>query len=323
MKIFTCPSCGEMLPFENLTCVCGAEVAFDLDSGKMVPAQTTCANRQVIHCNWTAPSDGALCPSCAMTEVVPDRFHDENVTLWAVAEECKRWVIANLARWGWFVSSDDGPKPVFHLLSEKTASGSVNVTMGHADGVVTINVIEADPAERVQRREALGEQLRTMTAHFRHELGHFFFFYRLQPLDGFTGSFRALFGDERSDYGAALERHYRDGPPEGWDRDHVTEYASSHPHEDWAETFAHLLHLTDITDSFIESDLTAPSVPGSDYDAYKDDDAQQLIAISVDLGIALNHINRSMGLPDIYPFVLTPKMREKLGFVHEWMKQAR
>lgn len=320
MKIFKCPHCGVMLSFENLKCGCGAEVAYDFAAGTMVPAQATCGNRDRIGCNWVAAGGGALCASCAMTEVIPDTFHGENLSLWSDAEECKRWVLANLSRWGWFLPEDDGPRPVFHLLSEKTAQGDVNVTMGHADGIVTINVVEADPAERVQRREALGERLRTMTAHFRHELGHYFFFYRLQPLDGFTPEFRGLFGDERAGYGAALEKHYREGPPPDWQEDHLSEYASSHPHEDWAETFAHLLHLTDITDSFVQSDLTAPMVPGPDYDAYRDEDPERLIALSVDLGISLNHINRSMGLPDIYPFVLTASPRGKMAFAHRWMR---
>ena len=194
--------------------------------------------------------------------------------------------------------------------------------MGHDDGLVTINVTEADHAERVRRREDLGERLRTMIAHFRHEIGHFFFFKRLGPQPGFTGSFRDIFGDERADYGAALERHYGSGPSEGWTDNHVTPYASSHPHEDWAETFAHLLHLTDITDSFVAAGFSAPDLPGGPYDAYGEDDAARLIHIGAALGIGLNHINRSMGLQDIYPFVLTPVTRQKLVFAHSWMRRA-
>ncbi len=154
-----------------------------------------------------------------MTEVIPDTTTPQNVALWADAELAKRWVLANLARWGWFTSSDDGPRPVFRLLSEQTSAGETAVTMGHADGVVTINVIEADPAERVRRRVELGEPLRTMIGHFRHELGHFFFT-RLAERPEFLEAFRAIFGDERADYAAALQRHYADGPPADWRHRH-------------------------------------------------------------------------------------------------------
>ncbi|WP_199223227.1 putative zinc-binding metallopeptidase [Oricola cellulosilytica] len=256
-----------------------------------------------------------------MTEVIPDTFHGENRELWAEAEAAKRWVLANLARWGWFIGGDSGPKPVFHMLAEQGRGGTASVIMGHDDGLVTINVMEADPAQRAQRRQALGEKLRTMIGHFRHELGHFFFFKRFAPQQGFTDSFRALFGDERGDYDKALETHYSKGPPAGWDERHVTEYASSHPHEDWAESFAHVLHLTDIIDSFAAAGLSSPSLSGAGYDAYRETDPERLIFTGVELGIALNHVNRSMGLGDIYPFVVTPPIREKLGFVHTWLQK--
>ena len=132
-----------------------------------------------------------------------------------------------------------------------------------------------------------------------------------------------LFGDETADYGAALEKHYRDGPPADWNARHVTPYASSHPHEDWAETFAHLLHLTDITDSYVAAGLQAPGLPGTGYDAYRETDTERLVTIGAGLGIALNHVNRSMGLQDVYPFVLTPVIREKLAFVGRWMSPGK
>lgn len=319
MKIFSCPSCGEKLPFESLSCYCGAQVAYNIDSDSMEMLSTGCTNRQEISCNWASPGEGLLCISCAMTEVIPDTFHGDNRDLWAVSERAKRWVVANLARWGWFRSDDSGPRPVFHLLAEETRRGTVPVTMGHADGLVTINASEADDAQRTQRRSDLGERLRTMVGHYRHELAHFFFFHRLAPQYGFTERFRTLFGDESTDYAAALEAHYENGPPADWNARHVSPYASSHPHEDWAESFAHVLNLTDLTDSFAAAGLDAPELPGQGYDAYAETDAERLITIGAGLGIALNHVNRSMGLQDIYPFVLTPVTREKMGFVHRWL----
>jgi len=320
MRLHHCPGCQAPLSFQNLVCACGLEVAYEPDSDRFAALGAACANRAEIGCNWTAEPGDGLCRSCRMSAVVPDTSSDENRALWAESERAKRWVLANLARWGWFVSQDPGPRPVFHLLAESTGNGTARVTMGHEDGIVTINVNEADDAERTQRRAQLGERLRTMIGHYRHELGHFFF-QRLASHHGFADRFRVLFGDEQADYGAALDRHYRNGAPAGWNAQHVSPYASSHPHEDWAETFAHVLHLTDITDSFIAAGFRSPDLPGPDYDAYAETDAERLITLGAGLGIGLNHVNRSIGLQDLYPFVLTPVIREKLGFVHRWMQQ--
>jgi hypothetical protein len=319
MKIYSCPVCGQDLYFGNLTCTCGAVVAMDPHGAGFLTGSAHCANRAEIGCNWAATAPGGLCRSCVMTEVIPDTFHGENRALWSEAERAKRWVLATLARWGMFTDADPGPRPVFHLLAEGTGAGHVHVSMGHHRGVVTINVTEANPVERAQRREGLGELLRTMIGHFRHELAHFSF-QQLVGRDGFLDRFREVFGDERADYGEALALHYRDGPPAGWQARHVTPYAACHPSEDWAESVAHLLHLTDIIDSFVAAGLYASELPAPDYDAYAETDPDRLIAVGAHLGLALNHVNRAMGLADIYPFVLTPEIRGKLGFALRWLR---
>lgn len=324
MRIFSCPDCGGTLFFDNSACPCGTEVAYDPDAASFVREFVPCTNRERIRCNWIAePEDEeGLCRSCAMTEVIPDTSTPQNQEFWADAELAKRWVLANLSRWGWFTAADRGMRPIFRLLSEQTSAGEARVTMGHADGVVTINVIEANPVERMRRRLELGEPLRTMIGHFRHELGHFFFL-RLTEQAGFPEAFRAMFGDERSDYGAALRRHYDSGAPEGWQKTYISAYSSAHPHEDWAECFAHLLHLADLVDSFVAAGLHADSAPSVAFDPYAEMEAGRLITFGAELGIALNHVNRSMGLTDIYPFVLTPPIREKLAFVHHRLHAAR
>lgn len=318
MRIFACPVCGTAVYFHNLTCTCGAELAFVSEQGQFQFDGPHCANRGIIACNWATDFADSLCSSCAMTEVVPDRSLPETRSLWADAEAAKRWVLTNLGRWGWFTSQDTGPRPRFHLMAEATRAGPVQVTMGHAGGLITINVAEADPVERVRRRRTLGEPYRTMTGHFRHELAHFIF-ERLKTRAEFVEAFRAVFGDERSDYQAALKCYYENGPPAHWERHHVTTYASSHPHEDWAESFAHLLHLTDIIDSALAASVMWAESSECDYDAYADRDSGKLIALGASLGIALNHVNRAMGLADLYPFVLAPESRSKLAFVHAWV----
>ena len=202
--------------------------------------------------------------------------------------------------------------PRFHLLSEAVSGDEAPVTMGHASGLVTINASEADPAEIARRREDMGESYRTMIGHFRHELAHHLFERRAED-EAFADAFRARFGDERADYGEALQRHYANGPPEGWPEDHVTPYASAHPHEDWAETTAHLLHLTDMANSAEAAGLAMAGEPPRGWDAYADRDPVRLAA---GLGLAFNHVNRSMGLNDLYPFVLPEPVRAKLAFAH-------
>ena len=327
MRLFQCPADAGPLWFHNLTCAGGEPVVFDPDAdgraGAFVPMAAAgeagpqpCANRERLGCNWMAEG-GEFCRACAMTRTSPDPALPEATALWAEAELAKRWVLANLARWGWYTPDDPGPAPIFDMLAEETRHGPVDVIMGHADGVVTINLAEADRAERARRREDLGEAFRTLNGHFRHELAHALQL-RLSASAEFLEAFRALFGDEREDYGAALARHYEQGPPADWQANHVSEYASAHPHEDWAESCAHLLHLTDIVDSFAAAGLSAPAA-GPGYDAYAERDAASLVDRGCELGLALNHVNRSMGLADLYPFVMPEPAREKLAFVHRWL----
>lgn len=321
MKIFHCPGCDADLYFDNLACACGLAVGYSPDAQEFVTNQTFCANRHWLGCNWTCAPGESLCSSCRMTSVHPDLSVEGNNQLWARAEAAKRHVLAGLGRWGWFGPQDGGPRPEFHMLAEATASGAVDVTMGHASGLVTINLAEADASERMRRRDMLGEPYRTLIGHFRHEIAHFLF-ERLALTNGFLSEFRALFGDERQDYGAALQHYYQMGAPNGWQDAHVTAYASMHPHEDWAESAAHTMHLTDIVDSFLAAGLDAPLMPSKGYNAYREHDPARLLESAIAIGVAMNHVNRAAGQPDLYPFVNTPKTREKLAFALRWLSVA-
>ncbi|MGZ9810308.1 zinc-binding metallopeptidase family protein [Pseudoroseicyclus sp. H15] len=338
MQIFTCPACNAPLYFQNLSCgACGAEVAFDPERQAMTTGAPTCAHRNDIGCNWVAER-GDLCRSCAMTEVVPDLRASDNLPLWSDTELAKRWMLANLGRWGWFSAADTGERPVFKLLSEETVTGETQVTMGHESGTITINVSEAHEATRAERQEQMGELYRTMLGHMRHEIAHFLF-ERLAEAkgaeEGFLPAFRELFGDERADYGAALQAHYANTKPA--DENHITSYATSHPHEDWAETIAHLLHLVDLADSAAATGLSLkdgailPRRKGFSFrrtaaaqtgDAYQETDTEALLSRAIDLTIAVNHVNRTMDLPDLYPFVLPQGVRDKLAFAHQAIRQV-
>jgi hypothetical protein len=323
MEVFRCPDCAAAAPFRALACVCGATLTWAPDARGFAADAAFCANRDAAACNWAAEGEGALCRACAMTRTLPDLGVGDNRALWREAELAKRWVLANLMRWGWFTRTSRFAPPVFDLLCEAGAYGPTEVSMGHAEGVVTINVAEADPAVREARRAELGERYRTMTGHFRHELGHYLFG-RLWTLDGFIGAFRETFGDERADYAAALGRHYEMGPPPDWAARHVTPYASAHPHEDWAETVAHLLHLTDIADSAIAVGLSVPALrlAPPTFDPWDAADAEPGLTIAMDFALAANAVNRAMGLPDLYPFVVGPAARAKLGFARDWLRRG-
>ena len=316
MQVFSCPVCGSPVYFHNLACRCGQAVAFDPERQAMRIDLPFCSHRDDISCNWVAET-GGFCRSCAMTVIVPDLREADNLPLWDRTEQAKRWMLANLSRWGWFGQSDTGPRPVFRLLSEVTAAGDARVVMGHANGTITINVTEASEPVRAHRQEKMGELYRTMIGHMRHEMAHFLFL-RLSGKDGFLPGFRALFGDERADYGQALRAHYANPAPP--DEDHITSYARSHPHEDWAETIAHLLHLVDFLDSATLTRLTLPDGPAPGYDAYAETETERLLTSAIALSIAVNHVNRALDLPDLYPFVLGQGVRKKLAFAHRHLK---
>jgi len=317
MRVFSDPLGAGSLWFDNLATADGTPVAYDPQARKFRPLPPFCANRVTIGCNWVALEPGTLCRSCAMTALAPDSSIANAISNWAKTEAAKRWVLDNLGRWHWFRPEDPGVSPVFHMLAE----GPTPVTMGHANGVVTISVAEADPVLSTTRREALDEPYRTMVGHMRHEIAHMIW-WRLSLRADFLDAFRLIFGDERADYQAALERHYGNGPPNDWRQHFLTAYASAHPHEDWAETAAHLLHLTDITDSFVAAGLSSPELPHPGWDSYAEADANRLIRIATPLVVGVNHVNRSMGLSDIYPFVLSNSAQRKLVFVHFWLRSG-
>ncbi|AUN94903.1 zinc-binding metallopeptidase family protein [Pseudazoarcus pumilus] len=317
MRVFANPVGAGSLWFDNLATADGTPVAYDPQARAFVPMPPFCANRERIGCNWIAPQSGAFCRSCAMTALAPDPDIPDAMPNWAKAEAAKRWMLDNLGRWHWFRPEDPGARPVFHMLAE----GSYPVPMGHSQGVVTISVAEADPVLVTMRREALFEPYRTMIGHMRHEIAHMLW-WRLSLREDFLDAFRTLFGDERIDYGAALQYHYDNGPPAEWRQYYLTSYASAHPHEDWAETAAHLLHLTDIADSFVAAGMSSPQIDQRGWDAYAEPDAGRLIRVASELTVGVNHVNRSMGLPDLYPFVLSDFARHKLAFVHDWLRRG-
>ena len=354
MRVFHCDHCRHLLFFENTRCVkCGRALAFLPDLGFMgsldpagdglwrsplrLAAGRTyrmCGNYTTHDiCNWAvATSDpDSLCLSCRLTRLIPDLMRDGAKAAWYKLESAKRRVIYSLLRLGVaIVSRNDDPERglAFEFLADSEDSGSPVLT-GHASGVITLNIAEADDAERERRRQRFNEPYRTVLGHLRHEIGHYYWQWlieggpRLEP-------FRALFGDERANYGAALKRHHESGPPPDWQLRHVSAYASSHPWEDWAETWAHYLHMTDTLEMAAacgvslepgredEPGIEAAAIPGNPERA----SFEELMDSWFPLTYLLNNLNRGLGLPDGYPFILSGEAQARLRFVHQTIAES-
>jgi hypothetical protein len=290
-----------------------------------------CANARLDACNWLLPSEAAdehtLCSACGLNRTIPDLALAENRERWKRLEFAKHRLVYSLQRLKLPMQSghDQAGGMLFDMLAGYAENGEEKpVTTGHEDGVITIDVLEGDPAVRTARRQDLGERFRTLLGHFRHETGHYYF-PQLTRVVG-ADSFRELFGDETTDYGAALGSYYREGPKPDWNRHYVTAYASSHPHEDWAETFAHYIHIVDTLDSAraygigLRSETDQNAAVAVDVDSYSEECFDRLWDLWVPLTVAVNSLNRSMGHDDLYPFVLPPPAVEKLRFAHQFIR---
>jgi hypothetical protein len=347
LQLFVCQGCGSALHFENTRCLtCGRAVGFlqdrfaisALDGGPsqfQALAADNAAYRycdNVAHgvCNWLIPQEASdrLCEACRHNRTIPDLSFPRNVERWAKIELAKRYVFRSLLRWRLPhpTKAEDPEKGLaFDLLSD---DGATPVLTGHDDGLITLNIAEGDDVEREKRRTSLGEPYRTLVGHFRHELGHYYWD-RLVRDGGRVEAFRALFGDESVGYAEALQRHYNQGPPLDWADRFISAYASSHPWEDFAETFAHYLHIVDALETarsygvvvrprFVED----PSAARIDFNPYAAPSAERLIEAWAPLTVALNGVNRSMGQPDLYPFVLNQSVMRKLEFIHGMIEAA-
>ena len=299
---------------------CEAHLAFDWGMREVVarealPSQAVgealCANAPLIGCPGLVARDGALCHSCRLTRTRPRDADAAGIALLADAEREKRRLLFDLGELGLPVdgAQDRDGGLAFDLLTSEVEP----VTTGHADGVITLDLAESDDVHRVTVQQRMGEPYRTVLGHFRHEVGHYYQSILVAAEGPHCGRMRDLFGDERGDYAAAMDRHYADGAPADWQARHVSAYATMHPWEDWAETFAHYLHIRDATQTAVAYGLRAadPEAP-----------IREVLAHWTPLAIALNAVNRSMGVADLYPFVLSAPVVEKLAFIDERVAAA-
>lgn len=364
MQTFTC-SCGNRLFFENSLCTrCGKQIGFVPQLIKLVPIEEASGNTwksaqlpgqafrkcnnyvQYNACNWLVPVEDAneFCQSCRLNKVIPDLQKPENLTRWFRLERAKRRTLYNLYRIGlWVPGLQEQPDIglAFCFLEDVKEYDPYSqelvtyerIMTGHDTGTITINIEEADHVLSEAMRQNMNEPYRTPLGHMRHETGHFYWD-RLIAYTPNIDSFRELFGDERHDYKQSLEKYYQHGPQANWQENFISAYASAHPWEDWAESWAHYLHITDTMETAYDFGFSiggrAIPQPLTLADGTPNQQGNYLTAISFDemltdwmrLTIAMNALNRSMGLRDAYPFSVSMKVGDKLRYVHSVVNKA-
>ncbi len=361
--------CGRPVFLRNTQCVnCGSQLGYESTRMTMVAlvpgpapdlwciagdtsgaAYRCCVNRQsAAACNWLVPALGSpgaqagaspvgsadeTCLACRLNRRVFDVASLANQHRWRELETAKRRLLSQLLALGLPVDARQaGNGGIAFDMLEQLPDGKPVLT-GHHDGVITLNAAEADDSQREAIRAAMHEPYRTLLGHFRHEIGHYYWDRLVRDDAERLTQFRQLFGDERADYAKALKQHYLAGPPYGWQTRFISSYASTHPWEDWAETWAHYLHITDTVDtaaSFrIDTDLAeADFEPFDCKDLWRADlpgaaDFLDLMNAWVQLTQVMNELARSMGQPDGYPFILPYQAVAKLQFIHETVAAVR
>ena len=347
MKVFQCNHCNYPLFFENNKCEnCGhlagyrdydqQMLTFDPWAASLVAdgeqlEYKYCKNEQYGICNWLLPKHAPnnFCSACQLNRTIANLSVDQNFENWRHLEVAKHRLIYQLQKIG------------FDLQSKMTSDAGIcfdfiaknddpDIMTGHADGVITILIREADSTFREQARKELREPYRTLIGHLRHEVGHYFWNLLIRSDFDALQRFRTIFGNEENNYNDALQSYYRNGAPKNWRQYFISEYATSHPWEDWAETWAHYLHIMDmvetahffgleVTDKTISQNLRVTST----FDPYTIGDFETIVRVCIPISYAVNSINRAMGISDVYPFVITSPVINKMKFIHELLLPKR
>jgi hypothetical protein len=350
MKTYRCV-CGQLIFFQNAACLhCNRELGFLPDllwltsvekesNGLWRPTAEEargklyrkCQNYMGARvCNWMIPQNekNIFCASCRLDEMIPDLSNEQNRNLWARIENAKRRLVYSLIRLNLSIKSkkeDPQQGVAFRFLSDvaNPMGGTSIVLTGHNQGIVTLNIAEADDAKRETVRHLMKEPYRTLLGHFRHEIGHYYWG-RLVRDTKFLEPYRQLFGNEQGDYTQALNQYYKSGAPANWQEHYISAYATAHPWEDWAETWAHFMHIQDALEIATDFGLTGKRIlldPQDKNDktwlSSKQTTFEGVFRSWSELAVSLNSFIHSMGLPDLYPFALSPAVISKLGFIYE------
>ena len=354
MKTFHC-QCSNILHFENYRClVCGRVVGYIPGDGMMSSFENKsnqqwrslangknyrkCKNYSDFDiCNWMVPvnDDQPYCVSCRLNHIIPNLAQEHNLTLWYRIESAKRRLLYTLfALHLSVIGRDLDPKKglAFEFMEDEinddefsnTLSLHRHVFTGHRAGIITINIKEAEHSAREEMREKMNERYRTLLGHFRHEIGHYYWDRLINDMDRLD-AFREIFGDERVDYQQSLSRYYQEGPRADWQSGWISAYASAHPWEDWGESWAHYMHMVDTLEtahdfgfSIQGYNVSTLSEEMQSAEGYMTSPVFDMLLQDWNrLTVALNAMNRSMGLPDVYPFIISDNTLAKLRFVHD------
>ncbi len=353
MQLFKCQHCDQVVYFENTLCTrCDtrlgylpvlAQLSAVVPDGRNWTAQADpeqryrfCRNWELHACNWmvAADSDNAFCLACRHNRTIPHLGTADNLQNWQKIEAAKRRLFYTLLRLRLPTptAASGDPQPLeFDFLADPPGRGK-RVLTGHDNGLITIALGEADDTIRETARVAMGERYRTLLGHFRHEVGHYYWDKLVRDAgEDELARCRALFGDDRASYADALTRHYEQGVPDDWSQSFVSSYATMHPWEDWAETWAHYLHIVDTLEMAgafgirIDPDITDDDAMSTDiaFDPHRVLRMQRLIDAWLPLIYAVNSLNRAMGQSDLYPFVLRQPVVEKMAYIHGLIRRAR
>lgn len=353
MKLFQCTNCKNTVVFENNKCVnCGYLLGYSSYYNKIVALDTNASKWQVPElegktyeycenykhkvCNWLVDvSRGRkFCLACSLNRTIPHILDDANLAKWKHIEIAKHRLVYQLLRFSLPVVSkieDDLKGFCFDFLArEDLPEESKDTKTGHANGVITLLISEADPVIREQVKQQMAERYRTLLGHFRHEVGHYFWDLLIRDNPDILEEFRIIFGDESQSYADALTNHYNNGPQANWQQNFISKYASSHPWEDWAETWSHYLHLTDVLETAYNFGLRSnPKITAkqkikmnASFDPYKETSFEKIMDTGIPLLFTLNSMNRSMGEDDPYPFIISEPVKNKLKFIHNLLKRT-
>jgi hypothetical protein len=341
MKIFQCGHCQYPLFFENYACAnCGhlsgyrdldrQMLTFDSESDRLISDREKieykfCKNHQHGVCNWLIPIGSTVnfCTACQLNRTIPNLSDQENFPKWKNLEVAKHRLIYQLQKIGLPLPSKlkNANGLCFDFVARQANS---QLMTGHANGVITILLREADSVHREQMRMQLMEPYRTLIGHLRHEVGHYFWDRLVYPNTEILAEFRAIFGDERTSYRESLKIYYKNGAPDNWQETFISKYATAHAWEDWAETWAHYLHIMDMVETAhffglkVDPSATLEGMAANvSFDPYTQLDFQAIVETCVPLSFAVNSINRAMGVPDVYPFIISQGVVDKMKFIHQ------
>lgn len=346
MKIFQCEHCQSIVYFENTICLqCGHALGFNSSYARLYSMKNQgqawslipddgqlyryCTNHQHQACNWLVPigDPSPFCKACRLNRTIPNLEQKENLDAWRLLEQAKHRLVYGLQRLELPVISKTSQNQHGLAFDFLSAVGQT-VRTGHANGVITINLAEADTIHREWIRKKMSEPYRTLIGHFRHEIGHYYWELLILHDPEKLQEFRLIFGDEKQNYNAALQQYYEKGAPSHWQQAYISAYATAHPWEDWAESWAHYLHIMDTVETGyafgirLQPDLTNNTMLNQEavFDPYEQKDFNKIFELFIPMTFAIDSFNRGMGLPDVYPFVVAPPVKEKLTFIHDLIR---